>query len=588
MLTISKAKPIVKEWPPLPYKGLSYYEPADAPLFAGRDNDVSECADLLARSETRILVLHGSTGCGKSSFLRAGLIPFLEQDELGFGFLKDGDDGKLKSIFVRSTGKPLVELAQKIWGLARADITLKKPQGEMYSVGLPEAVAEYGEEEFIKKSSNDPSVLIAVLGKMAARLPKTLVLIIDQGEEVITLKPDKGDDAPAQNFFRFVELFSQTKYDLKLVIALRTEFYGRFVAKMPQAQPGSRQVMHYLLDDLTKEQIVRAIERPTSEECIEGFGVPFKHYRFKYGKGLPEKIADDLLSKKLAGGILPVMQVVCDTLYQSTRTEAARQGAADDDREWEITEAAYRVLGSIEDQVEKSLNATLAQWCRDNSITSEVEIQKEIDRWKDVLAQLAGSQSDGTVTTDVVTADELKRMATDAGCRISFEKTMTHLVSPDVRILRSTEFVGSRSEMIVRYSLGHDAIGLVLYRWKVAKKEVADALGTIRSRLRALGFVVFSLCVVWILISWIGFKNYGFDYGSWFWTLVFYAVFFILLSYVSKLPAFDRMFYSVLMLYSSFFPKKSLQQLMKDRTFAEMLRRNPSLMERLQKSFEKS
>ncbi|HZH30234.1 MAG TPA: hypothetical protein VEY11_05685 [Pyrinomonadaceae bacterium] len=583
MLTITKTKATAKEWPTLPYKGLSYYEPADAPLFAGRDSDVVECADLLANCETRILILHGSTGCGKSSFLRAGLIPFLEHDDLGFGFLKDERDGKLKSIFVRSTGKPLVELSKKVCDFIKSDVKLKKSDGEYYSLNLPQIIAQYSEREFVEEAASDPSLLIEVMGKIAARLPKTLVLIIDQGEEVLTLKPNPEDDKHAQNFFRFVDLFSQTQYDLKLLIALRTEFYGRFMGKMPQAQATSRNIMHYLLDDLTKNQIISAIERPTSEEPIEGVGVPFKHYKFKYEKGLPEKIAVELLSKKLAGGILPVMQVVCDTLYQSTKPAVDGQESAVDGGGWEISKANYRALGSIEDQVEKSLNATFAQWCRDNGITSEGDIQKETERWKDVLSRLAGSQSDGTVTTDVVGAEELRELATGAGCRLNFEKTMDYLVSDKVRVLRFAEFFDTRIENVIRYSLGHDAIGLVLYRWKVAKKEVAEALGSISRSIRILGVIATLIFAVLTVISLTLEEDV--------WALVTfitatYGIMFILLSYAPQIPALDKLFYLMLAMYAPLIPKRKRRQLMKDRKFTELLQRNPKLYERIQKSLE--
>ena len=165
MLTITKTKATSKAWPDRPYKGLSYYEPDDAPLFAGRENDVIECADLLARSETRILILHGSTGCGKSSFLRAGLIPFLEHDDLGFGFLKDrikdSTDEKLKSIFVRSTGKPMVELAKKVCDFIRLDVEFKKRSGEDQKLNLPEIITGYSETEFVEKAASDPSLPVS-------------------------------------------------------------------------------------------------------------------------------------------------------------------------------------------------------------------------------------------------------------------------------------------------------------------------------------------------------------------------------------------------------------------------------------------
>ncbi|MER5933565.1 DNA-binding protein [Streptomyces sp. NPDC002054] len=60
---------------PSPYRGLARFEPGDSELFFGRDRAV---ADLLALvREHRVVTLFGASGSGKSSLLRAGLIPQL-------------------------------------------------------------------------------------------------------------------------------------------------------------------------------------------------------------------------------------------------------------------------------------------------------------------------------------------------------------------------------------------------------------------------------------------------------------------------------------------------------------------------------
>ncbi|MFF7452536.1 MULTISPECIES: helix-turn-helix domain-containing protein [unclassified Streptomyces] len=66
---------VADETVPSPYRGLARFEVGDAPLFFGRD----EVTDTLVRTVTghRVVVVFGPSGSGKSSLLRAGLIPRL-------------------------------------------------------------------------------------------------------------------------------------------------------------------------------------------------------------------------------------------------------------------------------------------------------------------------------------------------------------------------------------------------------------------------------------------------------------------------------------------------------------------------------
>lgn len=64
-----------------PYRGLARFEPGDSDLFFGRDDLVRHVADRVARH--RVVAVVGASGSGKSSLLRAGLIPALQGDGVG-------------------------------------------------------------------------------------------------------------------------------------------------------------------------------------------------------------------------------------------------------------------------------------------------------------------------------------------------------------------------------------------------------------------------------------------------------------------------------------------------------------------------
>ena len=64
-----------------PYPGLLAFEEADAAVFFGRENEIRDALDALSRQRrfggSRFMLLLGASGSGKSSLLRAGILPRL-------------------------------------------------------------------------------------------------------------------------------------------------------------------------------------------------------------------------------------------------------------------------------------------------------------------------------------------------------------------------------------------------------------------------------------------------------------------------------------------------------------------------------
>ena len=104
-------------WSGCPYLGLVPFEERDARVFYGRGELVAQLVRRLAEQldRTGMLLVAGESGAGKSSLLRAGLMPWLAAGALGPG------SQRWPRRVIRPTGSPLRELAMVLAEVAGAD-----------------------------------------------------------------------------------------------------------------------------------------------------------------------------------------------------------------------------------------------------------------------------------------------------------------------------------------------------------------------------------------------------------------------------------------------------------------------------------
>jgi hypothetical protein len=478
-------------WPELPYKGLSYYSLNDVPIFAGREQDIERCARLVLTPATKVLFLHGSTGCGKSSFLRAGLIPFLERRELGYSFLSDNEED-ISSHFIRATDDPLCRMAEVLFQLGQMKRTRMTPAGQS-TVDLSECLHpdQNDLQRFVRRS---PEELLNVLALFARRIPETLVLIFDQTEEVLTLRPGQSGAQSRAKFFRFIDIFAEAELDIKIVLALRTEYFGRILDPLEYNIFETQNVNYYLLKELSEDDLIRAIVRPTSDDHFGDHGSPRHEYKFRFARGLPQLIAKDLKRAVPAGGILPVMQLVCGRLYDVVRNR-------NDEALVDITLSDYRGLGGVEGQLDGHVSDVLKKVCLVGGI-SDQEVQHEIKRWRCVLLSLAKSQIDGTVTTEMVPVANFVEIVRASGCLIPAETAIQLLSKEENRILTEVKVYNSaQRQEIPCVALGHDAIGLALTLMALGENEAVGALSKIKSLSRLASFTILSVVVLIDIIA---------------------------------------------------------------------------------------
>ena len=89
-----------------PFKGLQYFDERDADLFFGREALTAKLAGQLR--EHRFLAIVGASGSGKSSLVRAGLVPALKRGETILG------SDRWPIHIITPTAHPLKELAASL------------------------------------------------------------------------------------------------------------------------------------------------------------------------------------------------------------------------------------------------------------------------------------------------------------------------------------------------------------------------------------------------------------------------------------------------------------------------------------------
>jgi hypothetical protein len=261
------------------HEPLSYYDREDRALFAGRDGDVLRFCRILDEAATRVLMLHGESGCGKSSFLRAGVIPFLEEECVGYRFLRDRSEGEgPSSLFIRATNDLPGQVADALVRFCGQPLSLNPPRGQPVKIDLPAVLGPWPDVSSLRQALLAETTLLGrILADIGQRVPFTPVLVIDQAEEVFTLAREKGDEATRAASLEMLRQASEAAGRFKMVVALRTEYYGRFVDGLRRGVRPAYGVREYLLAE--------AILRPAR----------FAQYGFRLADRTARKLATDIV-----------------------------------------------------------------------------------------------------------------------------------------------------------------------------------------------------------------------------------------------------------------------------------------------------
>jgi WD40 repeat protein len=202
-----------------PYRGLLPFEETDAEVYHGRERLTAELAVKLAAQVTRsgLVVVTGASGAGKSSLLRAGLVPALARGKQVTG------SGQWPRIVMTPTPDPLTELATRLAVLGGGDTAvvrdgLAQHPGQAHLAVRQAVLAEAARRDH---------------GRVTADGGVRLVLIVDQFEQVFTLNSGPGGEAGRQAFITALCAAAASPAGPEqappalVVIAVRGDFWDR-------------------------------------------------------------------------------------------------------------------------------------------------------------------------------------------------------------------------------------------------------------------------------------------------------------------------------------------------------------------------
>jgi YD repeat-containing protein len=221
-----------------PYPGLRPFEIDEADIFFGREEQTDE---LLSRlNTTRFLAIIGASGCGKSSLVRAGMIPALET-----GFMAAAGS-RWQFVQMRPGSHPIRRLATAL--IEQAHI-LPEDMDRTDALGFLNATLRRG-----------PIGLVEALNHTPLPPQTNLLVLVDQFEEIFRFRRE-GDRDEADAFVALLIASAQQRdMPIYVAITMRSDFIGdcALFNGLPEALNQSQ----YLTPRLTREQQHMAIVGP--------------------------------------------------------------------------------------------------------------------------------------------------------------------------------------------------------------------------------------------------------------------------------------------------------------------------------------
>ena len=287
-----------------PYAGLSSFQEADADRFFGRSRDIAAMVNRI--NDRPLIAVVGPSGTGKSSFVRAGLVPVLKRSGTNW-----------ESLVIRPGRNPLAALASIVAPLMSSSTTIEQDIQE--------------QQKLVERLYAEPGYVGNVLRNRARREKRKILLFIDQFEELYTLVPDLKERMAYTACLSGIA--DDATSPIRVILSIRSDFLDRvpedeqFMGELSQGL--------YFLTPPNREGLRDALVQPAE----------MAGYRFES----PAMVDNMLEHLEATQGALPLLQFAATQLWE-LRDPSQRM----------LTESAYQSIGGIAGALASHADSVLA------------------------------------------------------------------------------------------------------------------------------------------------------------------------------------------------------------------------------------